>query len=117
MRADRLRCSEFLSEVLFVSEYGISFELDEPIGINKSRDLHNRVRWSNLAKELAMDFCDRLPILDAHQKGAGANHVPQRGVSLLQGASNYFEAPPGLRSGVSDAHGTPVWAKWSGAGN
>lgn len=61
--------------VLFLVDDGIRFKLDEPIRIDKPRHLHNRVRGTNLSKELAVDCGDCFPIFDAHQQRAGANDV------------------------------------------
>jgi hypothetical protein len=38
----------------------IGFDLDQPLGVNKARDLHDRIDRANVAKEFAMHRRDRL---------------------------------------------------------
>ena len=38
----------------------------------------------------------------------GANHLSERGASLLQGARNDLKASPRLCSGISDAYSAPI---------
>ena len=101
----------------FVVDYRVSFEFDQPIRISKTRHLHNCVRRPNLAKELAMNCSDCFPILDAHQKSARANHVSERCAGLLQGTSDYLEASPRLRPGISHAQSAAIWTEWCGTGD
>jgi hypothetical protein len=93
--------------ILSIIDYGVSFELDQPIEINKPCYLHNGVRGSNRAKVFAMNCGDCLPILDPHEQHASANHLCQRNASLFQRASNELKASPRLRCGISEANGPP----------
>jgi hypothetical protein len=103
--------------VLLLINYSISFELDQPIRIDKARDLHDCICGANLAKKLAVNCGDALPILDADKKSTSANHLSQRCSGLLQSRSNYLKTSARLHGGISRANSASIRAKWRGAGD
>ena len=54
---------------------GVGFDLDEPGGIDEARDLHDGVRRSDIAEELAVDSGDRLPVVDSREQDSRADDV------------------------------------------
>ena len=52
-----------------------SLDLDQPLGVNKARDLHDFIDWANLAKKFSMHCRDSLPILDPREQYPGAHDL------------------------------------------
>jgi len=42
----------------------ISFDLDQPLWVNKASDLHNRVGWPNVARALSQRFVSQIALRD-----------------------------------------------------
>ena len=53
----------------------ISLDLDQPLGVNKARDLHDRVDRANLTKEFTVHCRDSSPILDPREQYPGAHDL------------------------------------------
>ena len=77
-------------------DHGVGFELDEPVRVNEPRYLHDRVRGTNRAEELAVDRGDGLPVLDASEQRSRSDHIVERRPGALQCVLDDRETAPGL---------------------
>lgn len=102
---------------MFSVHHGIGLEFNQPVGINKARDLHNSVCGPYLSEELAMNNCDCLPILDPNEKRAGTHNIFERRTGLLQGGSDNLQAAPCLRAGIAYPDSAAIWTKRRRAGD
>ena len=78
----------------------ISLDLDQPLGVNKARDLHDRIDRANLAKEFTVHCRDSSPIPDPREQYPGAHdllrhsllHFRAREATELSAAPRAFTA-------------------------
>lgn len=91
-----------------VVDDGIRFELDQPVRINETRDLHDRVGGANIAKELTVYCGDSLPVLDASQQSSGADHMPQGRSGLIERGGDDLQTTSSLNGWIPLPDGLPV---------
>ena len=111
VRARRLksnRRNDTSGRARVVIDHRVSFDLEQPIGVDEARHLHDRVDGTDVPEELAVHRCHRLPIVDARKQNSGSHDVVKRGTSALEGGGDDLEASPGLRGRISQPHRTTV---------
>ena len=63
-------------------------------GVDKTYNLHDGICGADIAKELAVNCCDLLPILYPSQQNSGADHVAELATeSLDRGLDNLQTSP------------------------
>jgi len=97
-----------------VIDYGIGFDLNQPIPINEARNLHYSAHWPDALKILAVNTGDQGPVLNAGEQNPRAHHVVERGACAFEGSGDNLEAATRLRSCVASANGTAVRSKGCG---
>ena len=106
-----------LGRAPIIVDHGVSFDLQQPVGVNESRYLHDRVDGTNVSKELAVHRRHRLPVVNAGEQDPGPHDVAKRGPSAFKSGGDDFEAAPGLRSRVPPPDGATIGPERRGAGN
>ena len=92
---------------------GISFDFDEPIGVDETSHLHERRGRTDIPEELTVDFRHLLPIVDPSQENACSNHVRDVSSQPPKGVGDDLEASPCLRCYISRPHSEAVRREWS----
>src|SRR5437588_12842709 len=71
---------------------GVGLDLAEPVGVYEADDLRDRARGPRAAEELSVDARHRLPVLDAREQDARANHVREARAQAFECARDDLEA-------------------------
>src|SRR5579871_577298 len=98
-------------------DHCIGFDLDQPVGVDKARDLHDRVGRANLAEKFAMRLPDTLPVVYARQQDARAYDIMQARSRLLKRGAYDLDTAASLSRRVPCAHRFPVRPDWRCSGH
>jgi hypothetical protein len=60
-----------------VIDHSVSFDLDQPVTVNKARNFYYGAGGPYASKILAMDTGHRRPVLNANEQNPGAHHLAQ----------------------------------------
>ena len=92
---------------------GVRFELDQPVGINEARDLHDCVGWPNIAEELAVYCRDGLPVIDSSEERSCPHDMAQGRSSFLESRGDNLEASASLSRWIPFPYGLTIRAQGS----
>ena len=95
----------------------ISFDLNEPIGIDEANYLDKCAGRADVTEELPVDLSDLMPVIDSGEVDPGANDVRQRGPRFFKGSPDDFDASAGLLSRVARGGGHAVRPDGCGSRN
>ena len=85
---------------------GVRFKLDEPLGVDETRHLHDGAGWPHPPKHLPVYRCHRWPVLDPCEQDPRSHDVRERGARLVQGGTDDFQAPARLPGRVAGSRRT-----------
>ena len=106
--------NQVLTHALSIDDDRIGLKFDEPVRIDETRHLHDRVGGANRTEEFPVHGCDGLPVVDASQQGPRADDVIERRSGPLERFFDDLEAAPRLRSRIALADRLAV-EQWCGA--
>src|SRR5687768_16837891 len=101
-------CVSVRVDLLGFRNHRIRLDLDEPVGIDEARHLHDGVRRTNIAEDLAVGERDRLPVLDAGEQDSRADDVRERCACRLERAPDDLQTSPRLGPRVTHPDGAAV---------
>src|SRR5262249_12952444 len=104
-----LRSREWLRCSPSVFHDRICLDFDQPVRVNKTDDLHDRVCRADAAEELAMYSSNFLPVLDPGQQNSGADYVRGPSAQRFNGGLNDFEASFRLSGRIALTYGFAIW--------
>jgi hypothetical protein len=108
------RLQRFFGRNRVVIDHGISLDLNQPVPINKARDLYHSARWPYVPKILPVNTGHQRPVLNAREQNPRSHHMAQRGACAFEGSRDNGEAATRLRSCVAPADSAAIWSKRCG---
>lgn len=111
------RSKRLLDRTRVVIDHGIGFDLNQPVPINKARDLHHRARRPYAPKILAVNTGHHRPVLNASEQNPCSHHMAQRCARVFEGSCDNFEAATCLRSCVAPTDSAAVCSDRCGTRN
>ena len=98
------------------ARYRIGFDLNQPVRIDESADLHNGIGGANFAEIFTVDFGDGFPIFDSREKSAGTDNMIKAGSCIHESLPNNFETDACLSGRVAAMRRLSIF-NWGGAGD
>jgi hypothetical protein len=83
-----------------LSDYGVEFDFDAPVGVEQSRDNDHGGGGADGAKELAVDAADGFPVCSVGEVHAGADDIFEGCAGIGEGFFGDGENAAGLAGGV-----------------
>jgi hypothetical protein len=94
-----------------IVHHRVRFELDQPVGIDEARDLHDCVGRPNIAEELAVYCRYGLPVLDPGEERSCPHNMAQGRSSFLESRGDNLEASASLSRWIPFPYGLTIRAQ------